>query len=388
VLVAVAAACMLLPASASAARLWTGAAPTTEPMTAQRASAIDAFVARSLAEAGGNPPGLWLGIWDPRHGRHVAAYGQAVVSGAAARVADHGRMGSITKTFTATGILRQVDAGRLRLGDTIGEVLPGLARRHPAVGPITVRELLGMRSGIPDYANTGLVLRRVARHPRRVWTAAEIIDLTLRKEPLTARGAFGYSTTNFLILGQLLARLTGEPIDRAVTDVARAAGLRRTALTPPADNAMPRPYSHGYIDRPGVRELAGLGVRVRRGDVTDWSGSWAGSGGAMFTTIDELGRWAATGFGSAQLRPATVRRRRSGPEIAGLGVYGLGLIDFGRGWVGHSGQVLGWEADAYYNTRTGAVAVTIVNEMSSIAVGRAAIAHALPGLAFVAPAAR
>ena len=71
----------------------------------------------------------------------------------------------MTKTFTTTAILQQVAAGALKLESTIGEFLPDLATKYPDIKDITVEQLAGMTSGIPDYANTGVVIKQVVADP-------------------------------------------------------------------------------------------------------------------------------------------------------------------------------------------------------------------------------
>ncbi len=94
------------------------------------AAAIDKLAQDALAK---NPdlPGMWIGIWDPAKGFYVQAYGQAVKGGAKATIADHGRIGSVTKTFTVVAVLEQVAAGKLKLESTIEEILPDLAASTP-----------------------------------------------------------------------------------------------------------------------------------------------------------------------------------------------------------------------------------------------------------------
>ena len=60
----------------------------------------------------------------------------------------HFRIAGATKSFTAVVVLQLVGEGRLSLGDSVEEWLPGLA---PDGARITVRELLAMRSGLSDY---------------------------------------------------------------------------------------------------------------------------------------------------------------------------------------------------------------------------------------------
>jgi hypothetical protein len=61
--------------------------------------------------------------------------------------------------------------------------------------------------------------------------------------------------------------------------------------------------------------------------------------------------------------------------------YGLGLIELGKGWTGHTGQIIGWEAFAFYNSRTGATVVVMVNETGSGVAGLALIGQIYPDLA-------
>src|SRR5262245_43529326 len=56
------------------------------------------------------------------------------------------RIGSITKTFTATMILELVDEGKLKLTDTLDKFLPQV----PNARKITIAQILGHRSGIPN----------------------------------------------------------------------------------------------------------------------------------------------------------------------------------------------------------------------------------------------
>jgi len=350
---------------------WSGPALPTAPMSVADAAAIDQLARDALAK---NPdlPGLWIGIWDPARGVYLQAYGRAVKGGATATIADHGRVGSVTKTFTVVAALEQVASGHLKLESTIEEVLPDLARKYPAIARITVDQLAGMRSGIQDFANTGIVIKGVAADPTKIWTADDLIDAAMTL-PLSAPGTGGYSTTNTIILGKMLERLTGKKIEPIVTDVARRAGLRQSALQAPGVTKMPDPASHGYVAATGAKELEALGAVVAPGtDVSEWTVSWGQAGGGMYATIADLGKWAGTGLGS-RLLPVDLANRRLATQKIPEGDYGLGIHDWGAGWIGHTGQFIGWESLVAYNTKTGAAFVAIVNEtgsfMSALDVG-------------------
>jgi D-alanyl-D-alanine carboxypeptidase len=286
----------------------------------------------------------------------------------------------VTKTFTAAAVLEQVAAGELELDDTIEEVLPDLAEAYPDLATISVEQLLAMRSGIPDYANTGAVLAPVLEDPTNIWTVDEIIATTLEKEELEPPGTPGYSTTNYLILGQMLESATGRPVEDVLNEIAEEAGLSETALQAPEETRMPDPSSHGYLNAPGVASLAQSGVEAEPGqDVTDWTLSWGQAGGGMYSTVAELGAWAATGLGTSLL-PTDLGERRLRAEPIGDGDYGLGIFDYGNGWIGHTGQVIGWESLVAYNVDTGAAFVVLDNETGSLGSTLPVLVQVFPDL--------
>ena len=357
--------------AADAAASWSGPRLTTKPMRAADAAAIDKLAQDALVK-NRDLPGMWIGIWDPAKGVYVQAFGHAVKGGAKATIADHGRIGSVTKTFAVVAILEQVAAGKLKLESTIEDILPGLAGRYPAIARITVDQLAGMRSGIQDYANTGIVIKGVVADPTKVWTGDDLIDAAMTL-PLSAPGTGGYSTTNTIILGKMLEKLTGKPIEQIVTDVARRAGLTQSALQAADVTKMPDPASHGYVAATGAKELEAVGATITPGaDASEWTVSWGQAGGGMYSTIADLGTWAGTGLGTSLL-PADLAAMRLATQKIPEGYYGLGIYDWGQGWVGHTGQLIGWESLVAYNTTTGAAFVAIVNEtgsfMSALDVG-------------------
>lgn len=371
--------------AAESGALWSGPMPNTGAMTPEDAKVIDDAASVALSETPGVGPGLWLGVWDAEKGMHLSAQGDAVLDGAAAGTDQIGRIGSVTKTFTAAAVLQQVSQGWASLDDTIEDQLPDLAKKYPDVASITIEQLLAMNSGIPDYANSTWFLQMVVDDPTKVWSAGEIIDMVLDRGDLADPGTAGYSTTNFLILGQMLEGLVegNESISTILTDLAENEGLTRTALPEPSDASLPDPYSNGYVSELGSADLATLDVTVPPGtDVTDWSPSWGGAGGAMYANIEDLGTWAATGLGTDLLsKKLGDQRIDDTTDVPDVGEYGLGLQVFGNGWIGHTGQIIGWEAFVAYNTDTGDTFVAIVNETSSLVAAYEVAGSVFPELA-------
>ncbi len=94
-------------------------------------------------------PGMIVGVWKHGHGHFIFTPGHARTGAKRRPMTPHTptRIGSNTKTFTATVILRLVQAHKLHLGDTVSEFIGGI----PNGRQITIRELLNHTSGLPDF---------------------------------------------------------------------------------------------------------------------------------------------------------------------------------------------------------------------------------------------
>jgi D-alanyl-D-alanine carboxypeptidase len=133
------------------------------------------------------------------------------------------RIASITKTFVAAATLRLVERGQLRLDERIQPLLSApIAARLAADGyelqRITMRMLLTHTAGLFDYAEHPDYQARVGSDPSHIWTREEQIAFAVdHGDPLSAPGvAFAYSDTGYLLLGDILERVTGTPMAEAV----------------------------------------------------------------------------------------------------------------------------------------------------------------------------
>lgn len=100
---------------------------------------------------------------------------------------------SLLEPLTATLVFQQIEAGRLRLTDTLDRFLPALAGR--AAGRITLQQLLTHTSGLPDLVN---------QHRSRRITPEDLAAAAL-KSP----GSFARSNTGYVCLGLVLEAVTG-----------------------------------------------------------------------------------------------------------------------------------------------------------------------------------
>lgn len=263
------------------------------------------------------------------------------------------RVGSITKTFTAVAVMRLVERGSVGLDAPVGRYLPELVPGERGQ-KITVRMLLGNTSGIPDYLP--YAFPSLAAWPSlpdvspqslddnrfRRFAPEELIAMGLAAPPVGEPGGpVGvYSNTNWLLLGELIEKVTGTPADRFITrEVIRPAGLRHTEFpsTPWIKGPHPKMYESffGKIDPPR--------------DYSVYDMSWVGTGAALVSTPEDLDRFYAELLRGALVSPASLAEmRKTGPVISlegklidyGLGLHKVTVPGCGTYW-GHDGSTWG-----------------------------------------------
>ncbi|MEU6591837.1 serine hydrolase domain-containing protein [Streptomyces sp. NPDC046881] len=251
---------------------------------------------------------------------------------------DRLRVGSVTKTFTATVVLQLAAERRLSLDAPVERYLPGLIRAGGHDGRrITVRQLLQHTSGLPDYLDAP-EWRHIERLRYRHFEPRPLIARALRLP--RPEHTWHYATTNYLIAGLIVREVTGHSPETEITRrIIGPLGLHDTYW--PGDAVRIRgPHSHSYF-------TAGDG---RRADGTDWNTTFGGVGGALVSTPADLTRFA-TALSTGRLLPAAqlAEMRRTvaaDPDRLWPGArYGLGLISSplscGGTWWGHAGTVPG-----------------------------------------------
>lgn len=334
---------------------------TARTMSAEDRAAIDAEAAAFLANSIDHTPGLWLAVWDPQRGYYQQAYGNASLDGQAASVKDHFLIGSITKTAFATAVLEQVAEGRLKLTDTVKKLDPQLAKTYPIAAKKTVAQLLGMTSRIPDYADAAV--GKMFANSQQTFTRDQAIALGIAEgKPIAAPG--GYSTTNYLLLGKIMKKVTGKTPEQLVNAVFRQAGMSSSRLMP-GNVKLPAPRAHGYIGEVYGTQAAMVNPTLSAtSDVTDWTMQWGKEGGGAYSTIADLATWGRTCLGT-HLLPSGIAQERLSTTSIDAGRYGLGIIREGN-WLAHGGQAIGYTANVACNPKTGAVVAYALNSTEGI----------------------
>jgi D-alanyl-D-alanine carboxypeptidase len=211
------------------------------------------------------------------------------------------QMGSTSKSFTVAVVLKLEAAAKLSLDDTIGKWLP----QYPAWKDVSIRRLLDMTSGIPNYSETETISRAWANEPTRDLTAADLVRLvypTGRKDLPSSHG-FYYSNTNYILASMISAKAAGRSYRDLVHQmVIDAFGLESTFYEDGTyPTAVADRLAHGYFNnpacadyQPGCKQSWTLPLMNR--DVRGMSTSWAqGAGGALADARD-VDRWMRAVF--------------------------------------------------------------------------------------------
>jgi len=262
-------------------------------------------------------------------------------------------IGSLTKQFTAMGILQLKQAGKLSLNDKLSRYFPDMASR--VANTVTIRQLLTHSSGIFDhYAYTNTTNLPHA-HNADVYAAIKNIDSTY----FTPGTRFKYSNTGFCLLALIIEKASGQPYAEYLQKhIFTPAGMLHTTVW----------GEHANISNP----VTGYDIDSATGKFTD-SGpeghpffSTEGDGG-IYTSIHDYIKWLEALQGGKIFPAAIVNEARSlhfTIDAAAHAGYGYGwFVDAGNLpiKVYHSGSNGGFRAYSYTVPSTGYMLVIFSN---------------------------
>ena len=338
-------------ASSPAASASTSAAATADPAAMQ--AAFQQVLDDTRAAQGF--PGVQAGVWMP-DGEWIGTSGTSG-EGLTTEITPefHTRIGSVTKTFTVTALLQLAEQGKLSLDDTIGTYIPGMPNGDTA----TLANLASMTSGIPSYTESNTFTDAYFADPTQVWQPQQLVDVVKGQQPMFAPGSkFYYSNTNTVLLGMVIEQVTGQPVqDVFAAQIFEPLGLTQTSF-PAASAELPTPYLSGITEQ-GQPD-------GQTADATNWNPSWGFTAGEMISGLEDLRIWSkalATGEGILGAEYAQKRldslQTTVEPNTAEKS-YGFGFGQI-NGWIGHTGELPGYNTTVYYNPELQTSIVVMVN---------------------------
>jgi CubicO group peptidase (beta-lactamase class C family) len=271
-------------------------------------------------------------------------------------------LASLSKLFTAVAIAQLVEQGRLQFESTVADVLPEYPNRETA-GRITVHHLLTHTSGLPDYYRNGKFrqFERSIRTLEDYWPTFALDSLW----GVPGR-SFDYSNSNYIVLGQIIERLSGMKFESYVERfIFSPAGMSDTCYCETGAPRRATQYS---------RYTSGFGP-TRRAEPDRWievpsearrPGAPAGGG---ISTVGDLARFGTALLTNKLVSAATFTRMiEPHTPMGGDGDkgYGFEVYDwFGTRFVGHGGNFWGVMSQIDIYPGTGHVVVVLSNNDAS-----------------------
>ena len=300
------------------------------PIAQRAGDDIDRIATRIVAQQ--HVPGLSLAVIRDGKVMKIASYGWSDLEHCVPATPDSlFGIGSISKQFTAAGVLLLAAQGKLSLDDPIVRSLPEGAARWQG---IAIRHLLTHTSGIKDYCGDdnkypSMTLDRAADTP-----TPELVA-NIAKAPLNFQAGddWAYSNTGYLLLSVIVERVSGQPFPRFMREkVFAPAGMNATRYYSPSE-VIPHRAIPYHVDDDG---------RPSHGPyISDQFSRWGDMG--IISTPGDMAKWALA-MNTDRPFPRSLWQTMETPVRLNHGAsqpygFGLQLQDFGGvRFVGHGGS--------------------------------------------------
>jgi D-alanyl-D-alanine carboxypeptidase len=280
------------------------------------------------------------------------------------RAGDFVRIASISKTYTASTVLILVDEGLIDLDAVLETYVPGVINGDVA----TIADLLGMRSGIPDFTANDELVERFTADPTLPWSNDDTLRVIAEAPgPDFAPGEkVVYCDSNYFLLGMVIEEVTGELAGSVITTrVIDPLGLTSTSY--PTDVTIPEPHPTGYVpdiadpSEPFDNEAKPPSV------VNELNPAVPSTAGAMISTLEDMQTWGTELVEGSLLTPETQAKRLETHQFTGQQVnfgYGLGITNLNE-FLGHDGAILGFSTFVMTRPQTDTQIAFIANESNN-----------------------
>ena len=269
---------------------------------------------------------------------------------------------SAGKAFVAVGILQLIDAGKLKLENTIGELLD--IDLHDIDPDITIKQLLTHTSGIPDYFDESIMddyEELWKDFPNyRIRRNSDLLPIFIGKPMMYPKGArFQYNNSGYVMLALVIESVTGTAFDeylkKNVFDVCGMDSAGYFEL-----DRLPAKCASNYIYCPGTNSY--------RTNIFSVDAKGTGAGGAFITVNDAVNFWKAlSGYKllSKQMTEMMFTKQSGNGADPEEGWYGFGvwLINNpdGKDFIYFQGCDPGVSFISEYNPNNGMISVAVSN---------------------------
>jgi CubicO group peptidase (beta-lactamase class C family) len=241
------------------------------------------------------------------------------------------RIGSITKQFIATAILKLQEDGKISVNDTLSKFIPDFPRGNE----VTIHHLLTHTSGIHSFTNRPDFMESAASSI----TSQKMIDLIKTDTfDFNPGDDFEYNNSGFFILGYIIEKITGKPYGEYLKETLfDPLGMKNTGVH--ASTLILENEATGYAINNSRFEKA-----------LDWDMSRAGGAGSLYSTVEDLYLWNEAVFNGKVLKEESLKAAFTSVTLNN-GTKPVEM-DYGYGWtfwndrgvrfIGHGGGLNGF----------------------------------------------
>lgn len=187
-------------------------------------------------------------------------------------------IGSISKTFVATELLKLQEAEKITLDQPIEKYFP----EYPRWAKVTIRQLLNMTSGISNY--TALEAYKKLSTTRKVISPYQLIDIAYQtQDSFPAGQGWQYSNTNYLLAGLIIEKVTNKKLTEVYQqDFLKPLNMQETF------------YSDSFYPSSVIKQIAH--AYSQKTDITDFNASLFSSEGGMVMSSQDVLTWVKNLF--------------------------------------------------------------------------------------------
>lgn len=241
------------------------------------------------------------------------------------------RIGSITKQFIASAIMKLQEEGKLSVQDKVSKYLPDF----PRGSEVTIHHLLTHTSGIHSFTNKDNFLADVVKP---VDTEKALDYFKNDAYDFNPGTRYQYNNSGYFLLGYIIEKITGDTYGNY---------LKRTFFDPigMTNTGVHSPRLQLSNEALGYEKA---GSEYKR--ALNWNMDWVGGAGSLYSTTEDLFKWNEALFNNMVLKPASMKAAFT-PVVLNTGSLPPG-IQYGYGWgindyrsvasVGHSGGLHGF----------------------------------------------
>lgn len=299
------------------------------------------------------------------------AFGESI-EGVPATTDMYFRNGAVAFAYIGNLLMQFVDEGKVHLTDTIDRWMPEL----PDSDKVTLQMLANQTAGYPDFEQDTDWIKAYYADPFHSWSYAERVKYVVipGKRPFAPGANWGYSHSNFMILGEALSRIGRKPLATLLQDkVLKPLKLRNTIEDPTSD--MPSPYLRSFsVERRGYFQVPSNLPYYE--EETSFNTQWGTPDGAnQVTTIDDMVT-TAIAIGTGKLLSNASYHAMTDAKLIGFGKaepgcvpecftqtvaynFGLGVVRNGS-WIKQNPALTGYySVESYLPAKK--IAIAVVN---------------------------